>query len=46
MPHRAFVLLLASEKKNPRCVVDVEDVQDKSYQIIRKLTIEEERIVR
>ena len=25
---------------------DVEDVQDKSYQIIRKLTIEEERIVR
>jgi hypothetical protein len=25
---------------------DFEDVQDKSYQIIRKLTIEEERIVR
>jgi hypothetical protein len=25
---------------------DVEDLQDKSYQIVRKLTIEEERLVR
>jgi len=25
---------------------DVEDVQDKSYRIVRKLTIEEERLVR